>query len=479
MRRIIGFIAFLVLICSVRGQTYSYRYWFDNTLSTLQTGSANGEMAIEIDISALTVKSVHAMHLQGLDSRNQWSPVRTTYFFLAKESDMESVTARYWYDNDETTAQMAPTVNGLINLDISHMDIGIHAVHYQTFNDRGEASPVQTEYFFLTQESDTESVSARYWYDNDETTVQTAPTVNGLIDLDISHMDIGIHAVHYQTFNDRGEASPVQTEYFYMNELQYALLSCKVWIDDKEDEVQTFGLTDDDIVIEAEDLSVGTHALHVILFDSNGQWLAEGAAIFEVKEPTVIITLNSLIETFSSVKDLDFSGVSGLRAYTATGFHRLDGDVMMTRVDDVPAGEGLLLMGEPGTYEVPVRKSHSYYANLLVATSEPTVIAQTSGGYVNYLLLFKDGFAGFFLAEEGSILGAEKAYLHIPCEKVSDVRRLKMRFDDNPDVVDIISRETSEDGAIYDLNGRKLSAPHKGINIIRMNDGTTRKVMIK
>ncbi len=33
--------------------------------------------------------------------------------------------------------------------------------------------------------------------------------------------------------------------------------------------------------------------------------------------------------------------------------------------------------------------------------------------------------------------------------------------------------------AIYNINGRKLSAPQKGINIIRMSDGTTRKVMIR
>ena len=33
--------------------------------------------------------------------------------------------------------------------------------------------------------------------------------------------------------------------------------------------------------------------------------------------------------------------------------------------------------------------------------------------------------------------------------------------------------------ATYDLSGRKLSAPEKGINIIRKNDGTVKKVMIK
>lgn len=33
--------------------------------------------------------------------------------------------------------------------------------------------------------------------------------------------------------------------------------------------------------------------------------------------------------------------------------------------------------------------------------------------------------------------------------------------------------------ARYSLNGCKLAAPQKGINIIRMSDGTTRKVLVK
>ena len=33
--------------------------------------------------------------------------------------------------------------------------------------------------------------------------------------------------------------------------------------------------------------------------------------------------------------------------------------------------------------------------------------------------------------------------------------------------------------ARYDLNGRKLDKPQKGLNIIRYSDGTTRKVLIK
>ena len=190
MRRFIGIILLLALITTARGQTaYSYRYWFDNNLSTLHTGTAKGETTIEMDISSLTKGSVHALHLQGLDARKKWSAVRTQYFFIARDIDTESATARYWYDNDETTVKTISTVNGVINLDISRLNKGVHSVHYQTFNAKNEASPVRTQYFFIAKDIDTKSATARYWYDNDETTAKTAPTVNGTINLDISHMD--------------------------------------------------------------------------------------------------------------------------------------------------------------------------------------------------------------------------------------------------------------------------------------------------
>ena len=410
-RRFIGFIMLLALIGTARGQTaYSYRYWFDNDISTQQSGSANGETTIELDIGSLAKGSVHALHLQGLDARGKWGAVRTTYFFLAKQGDPESATARYWFDNDETTAQ-------------------------------------------------------------------TAPTLNGLIDLDISHMEIGLHAVHYQTFNAAGEASPVLTTYFYMNELQLALLSCQIWIDDAKDDALTFGLTEGDIVIEAEELSIGMHDLHVVLLDSHGLWLAEGTATFEVKEPSISIVLNDLIETFSSEKDLDFSEVPGLRAYTATGFHKLTGNVMMSRVNEVPAGEGLLLIGEPGTYEVPVRKSYSFYANLLVGTAESIVLLPEADGYTNYTLGQSDGEDGFFLANEGSTLDAGKAYLRVPSREAASIQKFRMLFDDNPDAIALPLED--QEAIYYNVSGQRIPTPKQGLNIIRTSNGTTKKVLVK
>jgi len=46
-------------------------------------------------------------------------------------------------------------------------------------------------------------------------------------------------------------------------------------------------------------------------------------------------------------------------------------------------------------------------------------------------------------------------------------------------IEDVIASSLSEIVGVYSVSGQKLPAPQKGLNIIRMSDGTTRKVMIK
>ena len=45
----------------------------------------------------------------------------------------------------------------------------------------------------------------------------------------------------------------------------------------------------------------------------------------------------------------------------------------------------------------------------------------------------------------------------------------------------VIKGATDESGieGYYDLNGRKLSTPQHGVNIVKMKNGTTRKIIMK
>jgi len=69
--------------------------------------------------------------------------------------------------------------------------------------------------------------------------------------------------------------------------------------------------------------------------------------------------------TYCCDHDLDFGGVTGIKAYIASGLIRQTATVMMMQVTDVPAGTGLVVKGEPGTYKVPYTQSTAYYMNML------------------------------------------------------------------------------------------------------------------
>ena len=110
----------------------------------------------------------------------------------------------------------------------------------------------------------------------------------------------------------------------------------------------------------------------------------------------------------------------------------------MMRVYDVPAGTGLLLKGEPGTYFVPYSQSYSIYSNLLKGVTTETNLAATTGGYANYVLASSSA--------------------------------LRLSFDDEEEATGISasltkSEERIVNSTVYDLQGRRVEYPQPGLYI--------------
>jgi len=114
--------------------------------------------------------------------------------------------------------------------------------------------------------------------------------------------------------------------------------------------------------------------------------------------------------TYCNEHDLDFSGVEGIEAYIACGVIRKANAVVMIPVNDAPAGEGIVVKGEPGTYKVPYAQPSAYYVNMLKGFPEETSVAQTDGNKTNYFL--KD--RTFCRVDEAGTLGANSAILQLP-----------------------------------------------------------------
>ena len=57
--------------------------------------------------------------------------------------------------------------------------------------------------------------------------------------------------------------------------------------------------------------------------------------------------------------------------------------------------------------------------------------------------------------------------------------QLSMRIDDNTTGIDAIDALNDAEAEYYDLSGKRLDEPQKGVNIVRMKSGKTKKIIIK
>ena len=184
--------------------------------------------------------------------------------------------------------------------------------------------------------------------------------------------------------------------------------------------------------------------------------------------------------TYCSEYALDFSNVEGLKAYAATGYNVNTGVVTLTRLQTAREGTGLFLKGEPGKYTVPVlEETGDHSLNMLVGTLKETTVDSSDGVYANYKYTINEGTSTpmFYQFADGSSLSANKAYLQIPLAwlQTSASKSVEIRFDDGETTdIDEVEGEDADVDIVYDLQGRAVENPTKGIYIV---DG--KKVFIK
>jgi hypothetical protein len=162
------------------------------------------------------------------------------------------------------------------------------------------------------------------------------------------------------------------------------------------------------------------------------------------------------------------NGSLGIRVFKLTG-------------DIIPANTGVLLEGPAGqSYTLTATKVEAAApdGNSLVAVVESQHIAATDGDYTNFMM--KGGKFIKIQQDDGSVkMPANRAYLPLLTSAISgsNAKEIMLYWDDE-EATGIESLTPGQspmgEGSIYNLNGQKLSAPQKGINIIN-----GRKVIVK
>ena len=171
---------------------------------------------------------------------------------------------------------------------------------------------------------------------------------------------------------------------------------------------------------------------------------------------------------------LDFSGVENLKAYTAT----VSGStVTLTAVDDVPAGTGVVLKrtgGDATSFDIPTIASSTTDKGDLLGGDADVAFDSDTNNDIYVLAKNTDGKVQFRKLGSGSV-AAGKAYLKVA--KTTGAHMLSVIFDDDSDVTGINTIANSQQptaNSCYDLQGRKVAQPTKGLYIVN-----GKKVIIK
>ena len=189
--------------------------------------------------------------------------------------------------------------------------------------------------------------------------------------------------------------------------------------------------------------------------------------------PNVEVTISeSKFLSFCYGSKLDFTETD-VKAYKAS----VDGEgkVTLTKVDVVPAGEGVVLYCEtPDTYSIPVttKDASDVTGNQMVGVLVRTQVVWNPETYVyNYILQ-----QGQFNKANGGYLKANRAYLQTSYNVDAEARALEIVFDEGETTgITNANVNLNANDKYYNLNGQRVATPVKG-NIYIVNG---KKVMFK
>ena len=188
-------------------------------------------------------------------------------------------------------------------------------------------------------------------------------------------------------------------------------------------------------------------------------------------------TASDYSRTYSFDKALDFTDVEGLKAYVISAYDKSTATLTLTEVTKVPANTGLYIVGKGGDYEIPVIASADPISTNLLKPSGDGTITKTDGGSNTNLVLAGTGAnRGFHPLSEDGNMGANKAYLQLPTADLpTSGTRLNIVFDNGTTGINTVQgSEFKVNGEYYDLQGRRVAQPTKGLYI---QNG--RKVLVK
>lgn len=159
------------------------------------------------------------------------------------------------------------------------------------------------------------------------------------------------------------------------------------------------------------------------------------------------------------------------------------GTVVMTKIEDgiIPAKTGVLICGEQGTYtftgttEMGETVTEFNLMKGYAGTAEYETVALPQDGSANYVLVANESAAHFCQETAAFKVYKYKAYLQLPTSIADKPGVMHIKFgDDEATAIELPSHHSQHTSIVYDLTGRRVVNPAKGVYIVK-----GKKVVIK
>ena len=212
--------------------------------------------------------------------------------------------------------------------------------------------------------------------------------------------------------------------------------------------------------------TTGAAGNYVLTLANDGNTWMTNVSIFKAQSVDITIKDGFTATTYSNENALDFSNTEGLTAYIIT-----DANGTEAEVSSVPAGTGVYVKGEPGTYKAYILSTSNtdVSENKLVGTGN-TATQLTSNETTTYYVFGRQGNPkkeAFYKVktDKATNVSANKAYLKIdvPASEAKDVITAGGGETDGINAVE--AAETLNDD-IYNLQGQKVNHTTRGIYIV-------------
>ena len=475
----------------------SLRYWFDEDVSSAKTTTTlNG--ATTIDASSL-VEGVHVVHYQIIDSKGI-AGIPFCKFFIKFNKSAKAKSLRYWFDEDVNSAQTTTTMSGISTIDASSLVEGIHMLHYQIVDENSTFGvPVSKMFFKINAKPSVSVKSLRYWFDDDMKNAKTTTTLSGATIIDASSLTEGIHVLYYQTVDNNGIlGAPVSKMFFKINDKPAIIAkSLRYWFDDDTEVVET-DLVEVVSVATNRLKTSGTHELHFQLVTDQGEVTPASTVSFEyvisgdvngdglVNVTDIVATVNYIMEKPSDGFNEDAADLNG------------DGEINVTdivkMVSIIMSGDGassrraaaissnLVISG----HNIQLRNAENFIAaqfdiNLSDGQTISNIVLNGSSNHdLHWKMIDATTCRVIVYSMKNEAFRANNIALFNvimtgSLEDASICNDLLIDADGTTGIDNVRDKMSEKrDDHYYDLNGRMMKTPRKGIYILN-----GRKVVIK